>query len=76
MGRDYYEDRLRKTKESKVTAEVELSILKLRITFKWGTASIQQGLYNLSCFILDSVRSVLGVKLSGETVNNVLARNC
>jgi transposase InsO family protein len=75
VGREHYKDRPRKPKESKVTVEVELSILKLRTTFKWGTARIQQALYNLPSFILDSVRCVQGVKLSRETINNVLARN-
>ena len=75
VGREYYNDKPRKPKESKVTFEVELSILKLRTTFKWGTARIQQGLYNLPDFILDSVRCIQGVKLSRETINNVLARN-
>jgi IS30 family transposase len=76
VGREYYKDKLRKTKESKVTFEVELSILKLRTTFKWGTARIQQGIYHLLSFILDSVNCVQEVKLSRETINNVLARNC
>ena len=49
--------------------------MKLRTTFKWGTARIQQGLCNLPGFILDSVRCVQGVRLSRETINNVLARN-
>ena len=75
VGREYYKDRPRKPKESKVTFEVELSILKLRTTFKWGTARIQQGLYNLPSFILDSVRRVQGVRLSRQTINNILARN-
>ncbi len=75
VGREYFKDRLRKPKQAKVTFEVELSILKLRTTFKWGTARIQQGLYNLPAFILDSVGGVQGVKLSRETINNVLQRN-
>jgi IS30 family transposase len=75
VGREYYKDRPKKPKESKVTMQVELSILKLRTTFKWGTAHIQQGLYNLPDFILKSVHGVQGVKLSRETINNVLARN-
>lgn len=75
VGREYYKDKPRKTKETKVTAEVELSILKLRTTLKWGTARIQQGLYNLPPFILESVNCVQGVVLSRETINNVLARN-
>ena len=75
VGREYFKDKPRKPKHAKVTTEVELSILKLRTTFKWGTARIQQGLYCLPGFILDSVRCVQGVKLSRETINNVLSRN-
>jgi IS30 family transposase len=75
VGREYFKDKLRKPKQAKVTEQVELSILKLRTMFKWGTARIQQGLYNLPAFIMDSVGCVQGVKLSRETINNVLARN-
>ena len=74
-GKETFKDKLRQPKESKVTAEVELSILKLRTTFKWGTARIQQGLYCLPPFILESVNCVQGVVLSRETINKVLARN-
>jgi len=52
-----------------------LSILKLRTTFKWGTARLQQGLYNLPDFIKNELHCVQGVTLSRETINNVLARN-
>ena len=38
VGREYFRDKLRRTKPAKVTQEVELAILKLRTTFKWGTA--------------------------------------
>ena len=76
VGREHYKDKPRKPKEPKVTVEVELSILKLRTTFKWGTAPIQQGLDCLPSFILQSVHCAQGVKLSRETINNVLARNC
>jgi len=75
VGREHYKDKTRKPKQSKVTPQVELSILKLRTTLKWGTARIQQGLTNLPAFILDSVHVVQGVKLSRETINNVLSRN-
>jgi hypothetical protein len=75
VGREHYKDRPRKPKQAKVTFEVELSILKLRTTFKWGTARIQQALINLPSFILESVSCVQGIKLSRETINNVLARN-
>jgi len=74
-GTETFQDKPRQTKESKVTEEVELSILKLRTTFKWGTARIQQGLQNLPNFILKSVNTVQEVTLSRETINNVLARN-
>ena len=47
----------------------------MRTAFKWGTARIQQGIYCLPDFILDSVHCVQGVVLSRETINNVLARN-
>jgi IS30 family transposase len=74
-GTEAFKDKPRQPKESKVTTEVELSILKLRTTLKWGTARIQQGLYCLPDFMLESVPCVQGVKLPRETINNVLARN-
>ena len=74
-GSETFKDKPRRPRKSKVNFEVELSILKLRYTFKWGTARIQQGLFSLPNFILDSVNCVQGVKLSRETINNVLARN-
>ena len=40
-GRDFFRDRPREPQASKVTEEVELSILTLRNTFGWGTARIQ-----------------------------------
>lgn len=74
-GTETFKDKPRAPKESKVTVEVELSVLKLRTTFKWGTARIQQGLYCLPSFILETANCVQGVKLSRETINQVLARN-
>jgi IS30 family transposase len=74
-GIETFKDKPRQPKESKVTVEVELSILKLRTTFKWGTARIQQGLYCLPGSILESVNCIQGVVLSRETINNVLAGN-
>ena len=38
VGREYFKDKTRRPKPAKVTQEVELAILKLRTTFKWGTA--------------------------------------
>jgi len=75
VGREYFKDKPRRPKPVKVTEEVELFILKLRTTFKWGTARIQQGLYSLPDFIKNSIRCVQGVTLSRETINNVLARH-
>jgi transposase InsO family protein len=74
VGREYYKDKPRMPKSSKVTDQVELSILALRNTFKWGTARIQQGLINLPGFMREAVRCVQRVRLSRETINNVLAR--
>ena len=74
-GTETFKDKPRQPRESKVSMEMELSILKLRTTFKWGTARIQQGLYCLPRFFLKSVNCVQRVKLSRETINNVLARN-
>ena len=74
-GTETFQDKPRQPRESKITEQVELSILKLRTTFKWGTARIQQALYNLPDFILRSVNTIQGVKLSRETINNVLAKN-
>jgi transposase InsO family protein len=74
-GKETFKDKPRQPKKSKVTSEVELSILKLRTTFKWGTARIQQGLCCLSPFILQSVNCLQGALLSRETINKVLARN-
>jgi IS30 family transposase len=74
-GKETFKDKPRKPRDCKVTFEVELSILKLRTTFKWGTARIQRGLYSLPSFFLKSLNCVQGVKLSRETINNVLARN-
>jgi IS30 family transposase len=75
VGREYFKDKPRLPKPSKVTEEVEVSILGLRNTFKWGTARIQQGLIMLPSFIKESVRCVQGVRLSRETINNVLSEH-
>jgi len=74
-GKETFRDKPRQPKQSKVSLEVELSILKLRTAFKWGTARLQQGLYCLPRYFLKSLSCVQGVKLSRETINNVLTRN-
>jgi len=75
VGRESFKDRPREPKTIKVTDEVELSILTLRNTFGWGTARIQQGLYKLPPFIHEATHGVQGVKLSRETINNVLSKH-
>ena len=57
-GKETFRDKPRQPKQSKVTFEVELSILKLRTAFRWGTARIQQGLYSLPAFTLKSVNCI------------------
>jgi len=75
VGRESFKDRPREPKTSKVTDEVELSILTLRNTFGWGTARIQQGLYKLPDFVEESTHCAQGVLLSRETINNVLSKH-
>ena len=75
VGREYYKDKPRPPKQGKITEEIEVSILALRNTLKWGTARIQQGLHRLPGFIQEATRCVQGVRLSREAVNNVLTRH-
>lgn len=73
--RAHLQDRARKPKESKVTADVEASILALR-SLKWGTARIQQSLFSLPPFLLELLPDcVQGVLLSRTTINNVLKKH-
>lgn len=75
--RKQLKDKKRKAKESKITFEVELSILALRNTFKWGTARIQQGLQCLPDFMKKVFVNpiVQDFKLSRTTINNVLKKH-
>ena len=75
VGREYYNDMPRNPKESKITVDVEVSVLALRNTFGWGTARIQQGLYSLPRFMRDAVNCVQGVRLSRVAINNVLIKH-
>ena len=75
VGREYYNDRPRKPKEGKVTVEVEVSILALRNTFRWGKARIQQGLYALPEYMRKVVNGVQGVRLSRKAINDVLRKH-
>jgi transposase InsO family protein len=75
VGREYYKDKPRTPKHRKVTEQVEVSILALRNTLKWGTGRIQQGLLELPRFIVEATGCVQGIHLSRESINNVLERH-
>jgi IS30 family transposase len=75
VGRESFKDKPREPKASKVTNEVEVSILTLRNTFRWGTVRIQQGLYGLPPFIHEATHCVQEVRLSRETINNGLSKH-
>jgi len=69
-------DRKRKSKESKITEEVELSILGMRNTFNWGTGRIKQGLMNLPPYMRKELPvCVQGVSLSRPAINEVLKKH-
>ena len=74
--RKHLKDRTRKPKESKITVEIEYSILALRNSFCWGTAKIQQGLVCLPHYILETIPNLVqGVRLSRQAINNVLKKH-
>jgi len=75
VGRESFKDKPREPRACNVTDEVEVSILTLRNTFGRGTARIQQGLYKLQPFIKEATHCVQGVRLSRETINNVLSKH-
>jgi len=75
VGREFFKDQFREPKASKVTDEVELSILALRNTFGWGTARIQQALIKLPPFIQEVTDCVQNAQLSRGTINNVLSKH-
>ena len=66
----------RNTKHSKISVEVEISILAMRTVCKWGTARIQQGLMNLPEFMRVKIGIVVqGISLSRTAINNVLKKH-
>jgi hypothetical protein len=77
----YWEDEtefedLPRNRQSKITVEVEIAILFMRITFKWGTARIQQGLMNLPEFQLAEMEvRIQNFHLSRTSINNVLKKH-
>lgn len=74
-GSESFQDEPRRPKRSKITVEVEVSILALRNTFDWGTARIQQGLYCLPEYAREAVDCVQGLKLSRAAINDVLKKH-
>lgn len=67
---------LPRNRQSKVTVEVEIAILFMRLTFKWGTARIQQGLMNLPEFQLQEMEvCIQNFRLSRTAINNVLKKH-
>lgn len=78
--RKYLKDRKRKPKKAKVTLKIELFILGLRSLFNWGSDRIQKGLWNLPKYMLSALISlkieiVQKVKLSRQTINDVLKKH-
>jgi len=70
-----FEDLPRNSK-SKISIEVEIAIMYMRLTFKWGTARIQQGLMNLPEFMLKEIEvRAQNFKLSRTSINNVLKKH-
>lgn len=75
-NRKRFTDRTRKPKQSKITLEIELAILAMRTTFKWGTARIQQGLVNLPDYAKKALQNTVeNVNLSRTAINNVLKKH-
>jgi hypothetical protein len=67
---------LPRNKRSKISVEVEIAVLFMRLTFKWGTARIQQGLMNLPEFQLKEMEvNIQNFKLSRTSVNNILKKH-
>jgi len=74
--RKHLKDRKRKTKKSKITVEVEYSILALRTTTNWGASRIKQNLFKAPDYLLESIPDLVqGVRLSRTAINNVLKKH-
>ncbi len=64
---------IKKNSKGKITIDVEITILNLRTTFKWGTARIQQGLINLPEFMKAEMEvCVQNFHLSRTSIEKVL----
>jgi hypothetical protein len=72
----HYTSTITRNSEGKITVDVEITILNLRTTFKWGTARIQQGLINLPEFMkADMEVCVQNFQLSRTSINNTLIKH-
>lgn len=64
---------IKRNYEGKITIDVEITILYLRTTFKWGTARIQNGLISLPKFMLAEMEvCVQNFPLSRTSIQKVL----
>lgn len=60
----------------KITIDVEIAILNMRLKFKWGTARIQQGLINLPDFMLSEIEfCIQDFNLSRQAINCILKKH-
>lgn len=67
---------LPKKSSGKITLDVELAIMEMRLKFKWGTARIRQGLINLPDFMKKELEfCVQEVYLSRTSINNILKKH-
>lgn len=67
---------IKRNSEGKITVDVEITILNLRTTFKWGTARIQQGLICLPEFMKAEMEvCVQNFYLSRTSINNLLTKH-
>jgi len=72
-GRESFRDLPRRPKKSKITKKVELSVVEIRTKLGWGTARIQQALFNIPRFMRQKlIACVQRVRLSRVSINGVL----
>jgi transposase InsO family protein len=76
-GRESFRDKQRKPKKGKITQKVESTIVAIRTAFGWGTARIQQALFNLPKFMREKlIACVQKLCLSRTAINGVLKAYC
>ncbi len=65
-----------KNSEGKITIDVEIAIIEMRLKFKWGTARIQNGLISLPKFQQAEIEvCVQNFDLSREAINCILKKH-